>query len=257
MSYTLSLRLDKLKANRNNIYMIDESEECFKLSQVNELEEVIKEYNCKLIIFDPIQRYLPDGKSMDKANEVRSSLSPLINLAEKYECTFILIMHRNKNSNNSSLYRALGSIDFVGACRSMLSVEKKDNKTYIIHDKSSLGRKGKTILYEINDEGLNFIKQLETDDSEEEKSRKIEEAKDFLLDILSKGPMLAVEVYVSAGLNNISESTLKRAKKILKVISKQENKQWYWSLKENEKYLKGNISSLENTEKIMYDIKKT
>ena len=78
--------------------MIDESDNMFKLDDLALFEESLKRLNPKLVIIDPIQRYIPDGKSMDKANDVRSALSPIRDLAEKYNCTIIIIMHRNKGS---------------------------------------------------------------------------------------------------------------------------------------------------------------
>ena len=229
VSYTLSLRLDKLGANKENILMIDESIDMFRIDQIGILEEVIVSNNIKLIIIDPIQRYLPNNKSMDKANEVRNSLSPLRDLAEKHGCTIILIMHRNKSSSSNSLYRALGSIDFVGVCRSMLTVEKgKNGKNYIQHTKSSLSQQGKSIIYEITEEGLEIL-----DMQDDEDISKLEQAKEFLNELLRDGPLTSIDVKFKALSNGISASTLKRAKKDMNIYAVQFEKTWYWSLDKN------------------------
>ncbi len=233
VSYTLSLRLDKLGANKENIFMIDESSDIFKIDQIDILEDVIIKNEIKLVIIDPIQRYLPNNRSMDKANEVRNSLSPLRDLAEKHGCTIILIMHRNKSSNSNSLYRALGSIDFVGVCRSMLTVERNANngRKFIHHTKSSLTQQGKSMLYEITEDGLEIIDLLDV--HEDNDISKVEEAKEFLNQVLNEGPLTSVDVKFRALWRGISFSTLKRAKKKLNIYAIQYDKTWFWSLEKD------------------------
>lgn len=233
VSYTLSLRLDKLGANKENIFMIDETVDIFRIDQIDILEDIIINNGIKLIIIDPIQRYLPNNKSMDKANEVRNSLSPLRDLAEKHECTIIIIMHRNKSNASNSLYRALGSIDFVGVCRSMLTVEKNVNngKNFIHHTKSSLSQQGQSILYEINEDGLEIIDLVSPD--EDSAVSKVELAKEFLKNELKEGPLTNVDIKFRALSQNISISTLKRAKKKSNIYAVQFDKTWFWSLEKD------------------------
>lgn len=228
VSYTISLRLDKLKANKENIFMIDESVDIFRVDQVEVLEEIVKNNDIKLIVIDPIQRYLPEKNSMNSANEVRNALSPLKDLAEKYKCTIIFIIHKNKSTKNQDLYRALGSIDFVGICRSMLTM---DNRT-IKQTKNSLSAKGKTLLYKISEDGLEITSNASSVDEENDLS-KLEQAEKFIEEELQKGPMTSIDVYFKAFVEGISMSTLKRAKKHLKVNGVQLDKQWYWSLEKD------------------------
>ena len=228
VSYTLSLRLDNLRANKENIFMIDETTDLFCINQIEILEDIIIKNDIKLVIIDPIQRYLPSDKSMDKANEVRSSLSPLRDLAEKYSCTIILIMHRNKSAQSNKLYRALGSIDFVGVCRSMLTVEEKDGVKVIYHTKSSFSQKGSPIYYEITEDGVDILDISDDEEKRINNTSKIEIAKRFLNDILANGPLTSIDIRFRACANNISFSTLKRAKKELNINAIQIEKVWYW-----------------------------
>ena len=140
--------------------MIDESQSMFHLNDLSLFEETLKRLRPKLVIIDPIQRYIPTGKSMDKANDVRSALSPIRDLAEKYECTVLIIMHRNKGNSNGkipSLYRALGSIDFVGTARGMLTAEQTNKGKVVYQTKNSLGVIGEPLMYEISDDGFKII----------------------------------------------------------------------------------------------------
>ena len=234
VSYTLKQRLELLNADSKHIFMIDESDNMFKLDDLALFEESLKRLNPKLVIIDPIQRYIPDGKSMDKANDVRSALSPIRDLAEKYNCTIIIIMHRNKGSKSPSLYRALGSIDFVGTARSMLTVEEKNSIKYIKHDKSSMGVIGNSIQYEINNNGLEIIDVINPNELENNQDKKIEKAIAFLKSALKDGYMPSLELSYQAEEQEISKSTLKRAKKKLGIEVVQHDNRWYTCLNKEE-----------------------
>lgn len=236
VEFTLSLRLDKLGANKDNIIMIDESENIFRLDQIEILESIIVNNNIKLVVIDPIQQYLPAKTSMNHANEVRNALAPLIKIAEKHECTIIFIIHQNKSDTKNKTYKPLGSVDFVGICRSMLTVEKDKDKNYIYHTKSSLSSLGKTIMYEITDNGLEILGLCDKD--EENSISKKKQAMQFLKDNLEEGPLTSVDIIFKAIAQNISMSTLKRAKKELGIYSVQIDKTWYFSFEENIDYAK-------------------
>ena len=172
---------------------------------------------------------------MNSANEVRQLLAPVGNLAIKYNCTIILVMHKNKSSNDD-IYRALGSIDFVGIARSMLTIQIDEyGNKYIVHTKSSLGKKGNTILYDILDDGIVYLDQIENYNATPDTLKPREEAKDFILEILKQnnGSISAVEITRLAKEVDISTSTLNRAKKELKIKSNQIQGKWYWELELN------------------------
>lgn len=234
VSYTLKQRLELLKADSKHIFMIDESDSMFRLDDLILFEESLKRLSPKLVIIDPIQRYIPDGKSMDKANDVRSTLSPIRDLAEKYNCTIIIIMHRNKGNKTPSLYRALGSIDFVGTARSMLTVEENNSKKYIHHTKSSMGIMGKSIQYEITNHGIEIIDAISPSELEDNQDRKLDKAIDFLKKSLKDGYMPSLELFYQAEEQEISKSTLKRAKKKLGIEVLQHNNKWYTCLNKDE-----------------------
>ena len=57
---------------------------------------------------------------MNSANEVRETLKPLKQLAQKYNCAIVLIIRLNKNSGAKATPRNMGSTDFVASARSIL-----------------------------------------------------------------------------------------------------------------------------------------
>ncbi len=232
---TIKERLTLSGANQENVFIINEIDNpIFNLNDLERFEKALKEQNPRLVIIDPLQRYL-GSISMNSANEVRQLLAPVGNLAIKYNCTIILVMHKNKSSNDD-IYRALGSIDFVGIARSMLTIQVDEyGNKYIVHTKSSLGKKGNTILYDILDDGVVYLDQIENYNSTPDTLKPREEAKDFILEILKQnnGSISAVEITRLAKEINISTSTLNRAKKELKIKSNQIQGKWYWELELN------------------------
>ena len=232
---TIKERLTLSGANQENIFIINEIDNpIFNLNDLERFEKALKEQNPRLVIIDPLQRYL-GSISMNSANEVRQLLAPVGNLAIKYNCTIILVMHKNKSSNDD-IYRALGSIDFVGIARSMLTIQIDEyGNKYIVHTKSSLGKKGNTILYDILDDGIVYLDQIENYNATPDTLKPREEAKDFILEILKQnnGSISAVEITRLAKEVDISTSTLNRAKKELKIKSNQIQGKWYWELELN------------------------
>lgn len=231
---TIKERLIMCNANQKNIFIINEVDNpLFNLNDIERFEKALKEQKPKLIIIDPLQRYL-GNVSMNSANEVRQLLAPIGNLAIKYECAIILVMHRNKSSQSDDIYRALGSIDFVGIARSMLSViidESTGQKT-IVHTKSSLGKKGDTIIFDIDDNGLVYLDKIEEIKLVVDSLKPREQAKEFILDILKENnySVPAVDIINKAKIAGISNPTLNRAKKELNIKSVPIQGKWYWEL---------------------------
>ena len=209
------------------------------MEDLTRFEKAVKEQSPKLVVIDPLQRYLGDI-SMNSATEVRKLLAPIGNIAIKYNFALILVMHMNKTKQDD-IYRALGSIDFVGIARSMLKIGLSDGGNKIIsHVKASLGRKGNTILFEITDDGVKYLEQL--DEKEEDMSKlKLkarEEAKEYILSMLKENNNMvaSADMFERAKENDINSSTLNRAKKELDIKSIQVQGKWYWTLENDTDY---------------------
>ena len=230
---TVKERFETCNANLKNVYIINEIENpIFSLEDLDRFENALKQIRPKLIIIDPVQRYI-GNISMNSANEVRNILAPIGNLALKYNCSIILVMHETKSKNTGTLYRALGSIDFVGIARSMLTLSINDDGTRCIsHTKSTKGKKGDSISFNITEKGIIYLNKVEQIENNIDSLAPREEAKDFIVNILKEnnGLYSATEITDLAKEKGISLATLARAKKELRVESIQNNAKWYWQL---------------------------
>lgn len=234
---TIKRRLELYGADLSKIWFINDNiESPFKVNDLDVLERNLYIRRPKLVVIDPITKYLPSKISMDRANEVRDTLSPLVDFAERYKCTFLIIAHKNKNTKTDDIYRVLGSIDFVGICRSMLMAQEIKGKRYLKQVKNSTAEFGKSIEYCIDNDGLEFIRQVDDKIDEEENIKPIAEAKQFILEQLKQGEVPANYIFELAKSEGISVPTLKRAKKELGVQSIQRSFDegrkncWVWVL---------------------------
>ena len=224
---TIKPRLEPMNRDFNNIIVINESREQLTLSNYSEIEKAMQGFNPALMIFDPLQAYLGADVDMHRANEVRPVLARIGQLAEKYRCAVIFIMHNSKMGQNQALYRALGSIDIPAIARSMLIIGKNPNnpnQKVLCHEKSSLASHGRSILFQINPEcgGLVFdgFSDLKADDvlnprksSREKPSVKLEEAVEFLNDLIGeKGWAELKDIRALQEKYGISKNTMYRAK---------------------------------------------
>jgi hypothetical protein len=94
---------------------------------------------------------------MNRANETRPIMAHLAALAKDCECAILLVSHMSKGSaGGRAVYRALGSVDLIAACRSALYVGRNPNnpgQCAVVHFKSSNAAQGQSILYGIGARG--------------------------------------------------------------------------------------------------------
>ena len=121
---TLKPRLEELGADTKNILFFKEEDKPTSLSQ-RMIEIALDMSGAKVLIIDPIQAFMGSRTDMNKANEVRETLRPVGELAEKYKCSIILIGHLNKAQGLNSIYRGIGSMDFTAISRSILLVGRR------------------------------------------------------------------------------------------------------------------------------------
>jgi len=256
---TLKPRLIQAGADCSKIFTI--TEETTNLTLTDErLEEAIKQLKPRLLIIDPLQAYIGAETDLHRANEVRPKLAHIARLAETYEMAVILVMHLNKNGSTKGIYRGLGSIDIPAASRSVLIAgcdSKNPNERAIVHIKSSLAPKGESISYILNENGFSWggLSTLTADDilnyrTPDNDDTALDEAKEFLNDVLQDGPVSANDIYKMAKNAGHSKRTIERAKKELNVTVKKigfgKESQWIWELPNN----KNSLAAFDaNTEK--------
>lgn len=232
LSDTIKPRLELVGADCNRILVIDESKEMLSLSD-ERIREAIQKTDAKLIILDPLQAYLGANVDMHRANEIRPVFHKLGQVAEETSCAVVIIGHMNKGGTKSG-YRGLGSIDITAAARSVLVVGKSPqdpNIRIMAHSKSNLAPAGKSIAFELGNAfrflGTSSITVDELLGFEPVRRNVLEEAKALIVTMLSHGKQESRLISQAAQQRNISERTLKTAKKELGILSVRERDKWY------------------------------
>ena len=204
------------------------------------VEEAIKNEPPALFIIDPIVSAIR-GDSHKNA-EVRQSLEPLRNLAERHRTTVLGISHFSKGTKGADpVERVTGSLAFAAAPRVVLAAAKlpeddeRGSRLFCIA-KSNLGLDVGGFAYDIEPtyvgdgiktthavwgqalEGTarDLLAQAETTDSSEMKTA-LDDAMDFLRSELEGGRQRPPDVMKKAKAEGISERTLQRAKSALRV----------------------------------------
>ena len=208
------------------------------------IRTVLMDTGAKLLILDPLSSYIGDC-SINAANEVRPAFNHLIKAAKDFDCAIVLVDHMNKNQLADALYRNNGSIDKVGAARSVLTIIKdKDDKSkkYLVQTKANLAPMGHGIVLSVGENGVDFLEEIEAD-ADEILSRcaasdigrpdsRLQEAMDFISGMLEDGRLPARECEAKLREAGIRSGTAKKAKKRLGVVSTKPCIEWYWSLPE-------------------------
>ena len=91
------------------------------------LEQLIEENGASFVAIDPVSAYLGPDVNSHKEADVRNVLAPLSLLAERTRIVLVMLMHLNKGSGVSALYRATGSIAFPAVARVVLGVATDPN----------------------------------------------------------------------------------------------------------------------------------
>lgn len=240
---TIKPRLMECNADCTKIKTIDESKEHLSFRD-DRIEEAIVTSNAKIMVLDPIQAYIGDNVDMNSARDVRYSLRNLSDIAQRTGCAIILIAHLNKQKDSPTCHRILGSVDFVGAVRSVLYIgrsKKNQDILYCAPVKSNLAKKGSTMVFYQKGSRLSFegLAEISCDDlmsninqNTEIKPTKVQSAIEIMQDILDRaGEMLATDVIEEMKRNGIGERTVRKAKDELRVRSVKKGSDWYWTLK--------------------------
>ena len=122
-----------------------------------EIEAAIKAVKAKAIIFDPFQAFLGANVDMFRSNETRPELAKLFEMADRNDCSVVIIAHTGKNRfDKSPIIQALGSVDIPAAMRSIIHIVRNpgnEDECIAVHVKCSNAPKGPSIAYSIGDRG--------------------------------------------------------------------------------------------------------
>ncbi len=233
---TIKPRLEKMGANLKNVVFVEEEKKAFTISY-NGVKEILEEHRPSLLILDPLQRYIGNVQLNDMI-KVRHALSPMVKLAEDYNCAIMFVTHMKKG-DDIGIYKTVGSVDIGAIARSVLTVGEYKGEKILTHTKSNVGKYGDSLAFKITNNGIEWLgkrNHISTDNIVNSvRDSSIEEAIVFLKEILQESPQKASYILEKATELDISKRTLDRAKSEIGITSKQKNKdkkEWYWLTKE-------------------------
>ncbi len=207
-----------------------------------------------LLIVDPVVSAVA-GDSHKNA-EVRRALQPLVDLANRHGCAVLGVTHFTKGTQGRDpVERVTGSLGFGALARVVMATAKRSEDEgggrMLARAKNNLGPDDGGFVYDfdvteplpgieatrvlwgnaLEGSARELLASAETDCDEEERSA-LDEAKDFLLDVLAAGPVEAKQIWRDSKDCGIAERTMKRAKKALGVIAEKTDfsKGWRWRL---------------------------
>ena len=236
---TIKPRLESFNANCSNVEFIDEEMVENLTLDDEKIREAIVLFKPQLVVIDPLQSYIGEGCSIYTASRARKLMHNLSIWATKYKCAIVLVSHFTKNESAKDLYRGIGSIDVVAAARSVLQVESDpENRSVkkVKQVKNSLAPQGEDVFYELSREaGFRWLDTVQKDTvkSEREKNKPISKTEAmavFIADKLQEGMVPANEILELYKGMNLSDRTIRNAKKQLGIVSIRKDGQWYWSL---------------------------
>jgi len=212
-----------------------------------ELERAIKQVGAKLVIVDPIMAFLGENINSNSDKDVRSALKPLKQLAERTGAAVVIVRHLNKTPGGNVLYRGGGSVGIIGAARSGLVVGPQptdEGLRVLASQKHNLSMPPESLAYQVTSAPHNphaavivykgvtkmNAKDILKPQVEEQERSAMEEAKDFLREILAAGEKPAADVKSEAESVGVAWGTLKRAKVALGVNPVKRGAVWYWFL---------------------------
>lgn len=225
---TLKRRLRKAGADLSRIYSISLKDPRFTDIKFNApiLMALISEYKPALVIFDPLQAFIPSSVQMSQRNAMRQIMNPLIALGEKFGTTFLIVCHTNKRAGCYGRNRVSDSSDIWDVSRSVLICghTNENGIRYLSHEKSNYGELNETALFSLRDEKVNlegytnkrdvdFVRQ--NDFTVRQKPQR-DNAEKFIMDFLRDGERPTADLDKAAVASGISSATLSRAKTSLK-----------------------------------------
>jgi putative DNA primase/helicase len=218
------------------------------LTYLNNL--LTKNEDVALVLIDPITSYLGSTDAHKNA-DIRGVLAPIAKMAERHNVAIICISHLNKNSNQQALLRVSGSLAFVAASRATYLVvrdKNNENRRLFLPLKNNLSPNKTGLAFTI--ESCKLSENIETSrivwlpetvtttadealapQNETGKST-LEEAKEFLCDLLNDGSVSQNQINIETDSAGFSQATIRRAKKELGIISRKVGMDdgWIWSL---------------------------
>lgn len=214
------------------------------------LESIIVKNGAILVVIDVLSAYLGSDIDGHRDQDIRRALMPLAKLAERTDAAILVLRHLNKSSGGSAIYRGGGSIGIAAAARSILlaaadPLDETGNRRVLAVTASNLSAPVPALAYHLESSEEHGCARVVWDGVSEhtstsllavqvgdEERSAVDEACDFLRDVLQSGPVTAQDVEKAARDAGIQPRTLRRAKERLKVKSVKAGmgSSWSWTL---------------------------
>ena len=206
------------------------------------LEQMLVAHTPAMLCFDPIQSYFGPHVDMNQASDTRPVLDAVASLCAAHGCTPLYVRHNGKTQRSKAIHASLGSIDITGHMRSVLTLYQDADirqRRILAHTKQP-GRPAPSMQVkltgaefdvetddgtetieevridwdgksDLTSEDLNMRESLHGNDTEEANSA-LDQAREFVREMLKDGPVLVDEIRAQAKKAGVSEKTLRRAK---------------------------------------------
>src|SRR5215217_3908730 len=257
---TIRPRFDAAGGDPNKVIILGNEDPFGIPEDLPKLERAIKRVGAKLVIIDPIMAFLGENINSNSDKDVRSALKPLKPLAERTGAAFVIVRHLNKTPGGNVLYRGGGSIGIIGAARSGLVVgphPTDEGLRVLASQKHNLSMPPESLAYRVTSAPSNphaavivykgvtemNAKDILKPQVEEQERSAMDEAKDFLREVLAAGEKPAADVKSEAESVGVAWGTLKRAKVALGVNPVKRGTVWYWSLPPDDDDPAGSVGS--------------
>jgi hypothetical protein len=218
------------------------------------LERAVRQTRAKLVIVDPVMSFLDGGVDSHKDQDARRVTRPLMAFAKRAGVALILVRHISKGGSANPQHRGIASVAWINSARSGLVVgpdpDDPDKRVLALNKTNLAPRSTPSLTYRIlgNDQTSLRVEWLGTSHhdaravlgqygattDDKDTRHGFLEAKAFLREELTHGPVPAPEMLKRAGDLSISKRTLDRARAELGVQSKRigfgATSHWEWSL---------------------------
>src|SRR5258708_8480539 len=102
---------------KNGVAPAEQRRAIFLTEDLPRIERVLSGRLYKLLIIDPLNAYIPASVDSAKDNAIRSTLAPLVMMAERYGVAGLAVRHLTKGSRDKTIYPAPGSLGYTAAAR--------------------------------------------------------------------------------------------------------------------------------------------
>lgn len=241
-------RIEAIQAiEQHNVFYSSPSVRSFSLLADLELLEkvVVANPGTRLIVIDPITAYCGRADSHKNSN-VRAMLSPLAELAARHQVAVVAVTHLTKSSRLKALYRAMGSLAFTAAARSVWVVVQDPvtpARRLLLPAKLNLAMdpvgqgfriEESRVVWETTPVAMTADDAMTAEVAGVDVSTAEREAVDWMQALLQDQPVPARDVQTLSRRSGITDWALRRAKSQLKIESRRQGfgagSRVYWSL---------------------------